>query len=201
MFSWHQLPPVPLKAEGPITAKFLTFGVADFRGAGRYLQALPYGRTANRADYHAVLHEMKGTCSTKHAVLAVVAHEQHLPVVLMLGIYEMHERNTPGVGSVLARHGLASLPEAHCYLLYAGKRIDITRSGAESSQPITDFLHEEVITPEQIGDYKVTVHRNWMQAWLTMNGEKLKGRTLEELWRIREQCIAALTELSVQRDG
>jgi hypothetical protein len=100
------------------------------------------------------LREGKGTCSTKHALLAVLAHEQDLPVVLTLGIYVMHERNTPGVGAVLTRYGLASLPEAHCYLTYAGRRIDITRSGVESTEPMTQVLYEAPIRPEQIGDYK-----------------------------------------------
>jgi hypothetical protein len=46
----------------------------------------------------------------------------------------MHEHNTPGVGEVLARYGLLSLPEAHCYLMYNGMRIDVTRSG--TAEPV-----------------------------------------------------------------
>jgi hypothetical protein len=54
-------------------ADFAARGVADFRAAGRYLQHLPYGRTADRADFVAVLREGRGTCSTKHALLAALA--------------------------------------------------------------------------------------------------------------------------------
>jgi hypothetical protein len=148
----------------------------------------------NRADFRAVLCEEKGTCSTKHALLAALAHEQDLPVVLTLGLYAMHERNTPGVGMVLTRYGLASLPEAHCYLTYSGRRIDVTRSGAEPTEPITQLLHEEAIVPEQIGDYKVTLHRHYMQTWVNANAERVRGRSFEEVWRIREECIAALAQ-------
>jgi len=58
------------------------------------------------------------TCTTKHALLAALAREQHINAQLVLGIYEMSERNTPGVGHVLSRYGLSYIPEAHCHLRY-----------------------------------------------------------------------------------
>ena len=96
--SWEVLPHVPLHDVGPVSTEFIVHGLIDFQAAGRALQRLPYGRTVDRADFRAVLREGKGTCSTKHALLAALAHEQGLPVILTLGIYAMHERNTPGVG-------------------------------------------------------------------------------------------------------
>jgi hypothetical protein len=194
MRSWDALPNVPLRVAGPVTAEFMARGITNFQAAGRYLQALPYGRTANRADFSAVLHEGKGTCSTKHALLATLAHEQQLPVVLTLGIYDMHEHNTPGVGVVLARYGLASLPEAHCYLTYNGTRIDVTRSGADPTEPIARFLYEGAIVPEQIGAYKVALHHQYLQEWVRDNPETLKGRGFKDIWQIREECIAALAQ-------
>jgi hypothetical protein len=194
MYSWQALPVVSLNPIEPLTAELNLRGITDFREAGRYLQALPYGRTTNRADFAAVLREGKGTCSTKHGLLAAVAREQNIPVVLALGIYEMRELNTPGVGSILARNGLAVIPEAHCYLKYEGKRIDITRSGAESAEPISRFLHEETIAPEQIGDYKTALHRQFMQQWLSKNSKALEILSFEDMWQIREECIAALEQ-------
>jgi hypothetical protein len=194
MYSWDVLPHVFLKPVGPLSAEIIARGVPDFRAAGRYLQALPYGRTADRADFRAVLREGKGTCSTKHALLAALAREQDLPVILILGIYDMHEGNTPGVGAVLTRYGLTSLPEAHCYRMYERRRIDVTRSGAEPMEPITQLLYEETIIPEQIGDYKVTLHRQYMQHWVNNQTEMVRGRSFEDMWRIREECIAALAQ-------
>ena len=194
MHSWDALPNVSLRRAGPLSAEIITLGITDFRAVGSYLQTLPYGRTANRADFNAVLCEGKGTCSTKHAFLAALAHEQGLPVVLTLGIYEMQERNTPGVGAVLSRYNLLFLPEAHCYLKYEGLRIDVTRAGVEPNEPITQFLYEEAIVPEQIGDHKVTLHRRFMQQWIDNNAEIVSGRSLVDLWRIREECVAALAQ-------
>jgi hypothetical protein len=113
--------------------------------------------------------------------------------MLTLGIYEMHERNTPGVGKVLNNYGLSFVPEAHCYLTYEGIRIDVTRSGAEPSEPIRKFLHEETITPEQIGDYKVHAHQQFLRQW---RGQTALTRRFgfEEIWKIREECILALSQ-------
>jgi hypothetical protein len=194
MRSWDALPNVSLKPAGPLTAEIMACGITDFRAAGRYLQALPYGRTVNRADFRAVLREGKGTCSTKHAFLAALAYEQKLAVVLTLGIYEMHERNTPGVGAILARYGLTCLPEAHCYLTYAGMRIDTTRSGMVPVEPITRFLHEEAIVPEQIGDYQVTLHQHYMRDWVINHTDTVGSRSFADVWQIREECIAALAQ-------
>jgi hypothetical protein len=194
MYSWEALPAIPLRAAGPMSAEIIARGITDFRAAGRYVQALPYGRTADRADFRAVLREGKGTCSTKHALLAALAEEQNVPIVLTLGIYAMHDRNAPGVGTVLARYNLPSLPEAHCYLTHEGRRIDVTRSGAEPTEPITELLYEEAIVPEQIRDYKVILHRRFMQGWVTNHAEEIRGRSFEEMWRIREECIAALAQ-------
>jgi hypothetical protein len=184
---------VPLTPAGPLSAACIALGLTDLPSVGRYLQALPYGRTAIRGDYQAVLRQSKGTCSTKHALLAALADEQELALALTLGIYEMHERNTPGVGPVLAQYHLAFIPEAHCYVICNATRIDVTRCGVEPAEPISRFLHEETIVPRQIGDYKVAMHRQFMQDWVHHDPEMAAGLSFEQVWQVRELCIAALS--------
>jgi hypothetical protein len=99
----------------------------------------------------------------------------------------MDVNNTPGVGPVLRRYGLDSVPEAHCYLAYRGARLDLTR--AASTEPVVDFLHEESIEPEEIGAYKVHIHRAFMKEWALK-----RDLDFEQTWRIREECILALSE-------
>ena len=137
-----------------------------------------------------MLSERRGTCSTKHALLAALAIEQRLPIHLTLGIYEMSERNTPGVGAVLSMHGLAYVPEAHCYLIYNDTRIDVTRGAVIPTESIARFLHEETISPEQIGEHKVAMHKAWMREWVA---REMPNRNWEQVWKIREECIAALS--------
>ena len=104
----------------------------------------------------------------------------------------MGEANTPGVGAVLSRHGLSTIPEAHCYLTHKGRRIDVTRD-VTPEQPIDRFLHEEPIAPAQIGDYKIALHRRVLAEWIART-PAARGLGLEEVWAIREACIAALGE-------
>jgi hypothetical protein len=58
------------------------------------VRSLPYGRNSDHSDWRLVLGEGRGTCSTKHALLADLARENRRHVALMLGIYEMDEDNT-----------------------------------------------------------------------------------------------------------
>jgi len=190
MESWIILPEAPLNATGPDSEDFLRIGCHSYRSAARYLHDLPYGRNADRAAFRSVLSEGRGTCSTKHALLASVALEQCLAVSLTIGIYDMSEINTPGVGPVLSRHGLDSIPEAHCYLRYSGRRVDITRSGISPQGSITHFHEEWTIEPSQIGAYKLALHQRYLRDWLRERHEP--SFSLEELWRIREACIGAL---------
>jgi hypothetical protein len=193
MHSWEFLEPKPLESNGAITSAFLQLGKQDFRSAGQYIQALPYGRNTHPSDLLVVLTEKRGTCSTKHALLRRLAIEQNWDFALVLGIYEMTEQNTPGVGAVLAKCGLAVLPEAHCYLRAAGIRIDVTRATHQGLvKPISDFLYEEEIDPAQITSYKTGLHKQYLSRWIADNGG-LGGRSLADIWKIREQCIVSLS--------
>jgi hypothetical protein len=115
-------------------------------------------------------------------------------MALVLGIYEMTERNTPGVGPVLQRHGLTGIPEAHCYLRSRDMHIDVTKPTSHGkSEPILHFLHEEEIDPQQITVYKVSVHKTFLKTWVAENAGKA-GLTLADVWKIREECIKRLSQ-------
>ncbi len=190
MDSWNALDPVVLRPAGDISATFIQTGSLDYRAAARFVSRLRYGRNSLAHDPLAVLREGRGTCSTKHALLGRLAMEQRLEIALVVGIYEMDAQNTPGVGGVLEKCGLTSLPEAHCYLRFRGKRIDITDQNGGLPEP--KFFLEEDIVPEQIGEYKAALHREFLQRWIA-EGNVPSRRNLEELWQIREECIAALS--------
>jgi len=179
-----------LVSDGPVTRLFRAAGAQDFVAAAHHIWELPYGRIADRNQLGLVLSEGRGTCTTKHALLADLAREQHIGAQLTLGIYEMSERNTPGVGQVLSKYGLAYIPEAHCFLRYGGERIDVTGAPA-GAEPIEEFLYEEAIAAGQIGVYKNDLHKRFLREWITRT-EAVHGRSLDELWRIRGECIAAL---------
>jgi hypothetical protein len=76
------------------------------------------------------------------------------------------------------------------YLRYGGERIDVTGVPA-GAEPIEEFLHEEPIEVGQIGAYNNDFHKRFLSEWITRT-EAVHGRSLEEVWRMREECIAAL---------
>ena len=186
------LPAVRLGTGGPTTAAFIERGVSSFRDAARFVAALPYGRNSNHSDHLMVLSESKGTCSTKHALLARLAREQNLPISLCVGIYEMDGLNTPGVADVLKTHGLTSIPEAHCYLKRGSQRIDVTVAGTNAArEPIERFFVEVEISPEQVRRYKVQLHQEFVHSWMKATSLP-RAFTFEQLWAIREARIHAL---------
>lgn len=181
-----RLPEFALRPLGPAAQAFLGRGVETYRAAAELVWRLAYGRGAGRDDLQ-VLAERRGTCSTKHALLARLAREHDVDVRLMLVVYLMDGDNTPGVGSVLASHGLTVLPEAHCVLRWDGVDVDMTRrSGLEIAGP---WLLEMEITPEDIVELKGVVHRRFLAQWMVAN---LPGWTLGSLWRAREACVVGL---------
>jgi hypothetical protein len=68
--SLETLPNFDLDPGSTISAQFLFYGKRDYHAAASYVQSLPYSRNSERSDYGLVLAERRGTCSTKHALLA-----------------------------------------------------------------------------------------------------------------------------------
>lgn len=164
-------------------------GITDFEAACAWIKSLPYGRNENKEDVLALFHERCGTCSTKHALLSRLAAEMNLTSVqLCMGIYRMNGTNTPPVAPVLAAAGLEYVPEAHVFLRISGEVMDVTvPQGALDFLP--DLLEERIITPENVPDDKMRWHRAFMTKWIDAQG---LPQSLEEVWAIREACIAAL---------
>ncbi len=180
---------------GEVSTRFRDLGIVRFGIAVDYVAALPSGQNSDGSLFLLVLAEHRGTRSTKHALLAQLSLELKLPLRLILGIFEMSEANTPGVGGVLTKHGLAAIPEAHCYLSDGRNRIDVI--GPPSAFPTEPriFLYEEVIHPEQVGSYERLVHQSFIRRWLLERNLK-DSWNVERLWFVREECIAALSEFT-----
>jgi len=189
--SAYDLPDTTLITNEQISANFIAHGCKTFRGAALYLRDLPYGRNLGTPAHLSVLNEGRGTCSSKHALVVALAHELDLDVRLVLGIYEMDETNTPGVGPTLTAAGLRAVPEAHCWITYGLNPIDLTSPNAQSQFHTRTFVHEEEIEPEQTGSYKAKAHRDFITRWLS--DAQHVNLNSEQVWRIREECIAALS--------
>ncbi|EPX55014.1 hypothetical protein D187_009520 [Cystobacter fuscus DSM 2262] len=184
------LPEFPLREDEPLARGFLALGLGSFEAAARHVWSLPHGRNSDPTDFRLVLPEGRGTSGTKHALLAALARAHGQPVELTLGIYEMHERNTPGVGALLEREGLSGIPEAHCYLVVRHqRRVDLTREepASESTAALACFFEEGPLAPEDLGAPLEERLRAFVRNWA-----KKRGLDAERVWRTREACRAAL---------
>lgn len=156
------------------------------------VKKIPYGRNSNRHDFSLVLTENKGTCSSKHAFLKNYADENLIPEVkLIIGIYKMDEKNTPKIHPLLSKNDLAYIPEAHCYLKIKEDVIDVTTYNSFYEEIKNDLLEEIEITPNQVAEFKIQFHQNFITNWLKNFPQ---NKTFDEIWNIREQCIEKLSK-------
>jgi hypothetical protein len=170
-------------------------GFESFEHLAEHVRTLPYRRTSNAQDPMAVLRQGCGTCSAKHQFLAAVAQGcGHMEVKLIVGIYEMSEDNTPGVGAVLNEASLTSIPEAHCYLSIEGERFDFTGLRVGHSSPFAALLAENIVSPANLPQIKVKLHEQAIAVWASD-----RGISKEAAWTTREACIAALAAKSAYR--
>lgn len=178
-----------LNSEKSVSKKFQELEINSFSEAMIFIKKLPYGRNSNRENFLLVLDEMKGTCSSKHALLKELAIEnQKDEVKLMLGIFRMSEKNIPKIKNTLNQFNLDYILEAHNYLKIRNQIFDCTTSNSFELNFVNDLILEIEIEPYQVVDYKVEFHKNILNDWI-----ESQPFSLEEIWKIREQCISDLS--------
>jgi len=185
------LPDFELDTGIPGMNLFIDLGIRNFTGACGYVHALPYGRNTSRNVFTEVLSEQKGTCSTKHGLLASIAEMHGMEEIhLMVGIFLMSGKTHPKVAPVLEHYGLKVIPEAHAYLRYHDKRYDFTTTKLDISAIEPFIVREQRCEPGQLADWKPMIHRHYLESWLKRQD---LAYTIDELWEIREACIRALS--------
>lgn len=188
-FKKHIFPNIKFEGSMQIASYFLALGITDFYQAIDYVHQLPYGRNSDRTNYLQVLSEKHGACSTKHALIAELARSLNIDLRLKLGLILLDEKNSPSISNILRKYSLASLPEAHVYLDYHGERLDLTFPSATNYSMTYPLLKETFILPEQIGEFKIAWHKAAIKEWLA---SQTLPYGVDEIWKIRELCIAAL---------
>lgn len=158
--------------------------------ACQWVAHLPYRRNSDKNDPLCLFKDLAGTCSTKHATLRRLALEQgRNEVELVLGIVRMDVSFDKKVSSVLAQYGLQYIPEAHNYLRIGASYYDFTSPQSDIGRLRNHLLEEHLLEYNQISDYKVRIHKEYIQQWLQSQSI---GWELDRIWEIREECIKAL---------
>lgn len=177
---------------GDISREFLKLDISTFQEACRFIARLPYGRNANKDNLKSIFVDNCGTCSTKHAILKILAQENDFhEVKLMLGIFKMNAQNTPAVSKTLDKYNLEFIPEAHNYLKFDNEIMDFTKHESYSINFVDSLLFEVEIQPWQISNYKVNFHKKYLENWLLERPDVQFD--LEGIWSIREECIRDLS--------
>lgn len=186
-------PDFDIKSMGQISKEFTDRNIVTFKQASLFIKQLAYGRNADKNNLATVFTDNCGTCSTKHALLKRLADENEFEKVkLIVGLFKMNKKNTPQVSSTLEKYNLEYIPEAHCYLKYEDKIIDLTKLNSKPTDFLDELIEEIEILPEQITDFKVNYHKNYLASWLDKN--KQINLSLNDLWKIREECIQKLSD-------
>lgn len=179
------------ESKGSISTAIKSLNLNTFKDVTKWVSYLDYRRNTDKDNVLCLFDELCGTCSTKHALLKRLADENgNTELKLMLGIFTMNAKNTPAIKRLLKKYKLDYIPEAHNYLRAYNYILDYTGIGINETKFELDILEEIEIQPDQITDYKVSYHRDYLDSWIKENEIPY---SLDEFWKIREECIKALT--------
>ena len=133
---------------GELSKKFLELGVKSFKEACDYVNKINYGYNTNYDDRMIFFKENKGTCTTKHAVIAGLAEELDIPLFKHVGVYKFTEEISTDANEILEKYEIPYVPMAHCFLVYEKFRFDLTEGNCNGKNTsIEEFIYEEKVDP------------------------------------------------------
>lgn len=189
-------PDQTIHRSGPVSETFLSLGISLFQGACRFVHELPYGYNSNRDDMMLLFKEEKGSCTTKHAVIATLARELGLPIEKHIGIYAMVESIVTGTQLILARCKLPYVPMVHCFLVYTDDSkvcpVDLTKGNLNGkNSPIEQFLFNQAVKPDINEKDEYLLYRRVLTTHI-LRRDEFAGVEVKTVLQAREQAIALL---------
>lgn len=185
-------PDFAIAPAGMISEQFIKMHISSFRSACEYVHQLPYGYNTDRDAPMGLFNEGKGTCTTKHAVIATLARELDYPIHKHIGIYAMTETLVTGTEGILKKYNLPCLPMVHCFLVFQTFRVDLTEgnlNGKNSS--IEEFIHTVPVEPNISGKDEYLLYREALQARILTRNE-FEGISVKTVLQAREEGLALL---------
>jgi len=171
---------------GIISAKFLSLGINGFVDACRYVHALPYGYNKDRDDLMILFKENRGTCTTKHAVIATLANELSLPIEKNIGIYAMTEEIVTGTNEILAKYNLPYVSMVHCFLVYGEHRVDLSEGKNNGkNRPIEDFFFTQQVEPNISAKDEYLLYRKALNDHI-LTRKEMAGVEMKQILHARE---------------
>jgi hypothetical protein len=192
MDSYINLPDAIIKTSGKISKKFLELGIKSFKEACEYISNVEYGYNTNYDDDMILFKENKGTCTTKHAVIAALAEELNIPLFKYVGIYKFTEEISTGANELLKKYHIPYVPMIHCFLVYDQYRFDLTEGNNNGKKTtIEDFIHKEKVEPFISRKDEYLILKRVLKE-IILSSEEMKGIKEKTLLKAREESIILL---------
>jgi hypothetical protein len=185
-------PDVPITDRGPISRAFLARGWTTFSEACRHVHRMPYGYNTTREDPLILFRENRGSCTTKHKAVGLLAAELRLPIHKCIGIYAMTEALVTGAERIAAEHDLPYIPVVHCFLSAGTHRVDLTEGNWNGKNgPIDTFLFTARVRPDISEKEEYRLYRQALTTHV-LPREEMAGIDLKTILMAREAALALL---------
>ncbi len=187
-------PDFDLDLTKPLGRLLIDYKIKSFHQALSFVKSLSYKRVSNLDDYTLVVAELCGTCSTKHAFLAALAHENgRHEIQVELAFFKFNATIMPHLASEFEKNQISYLPEGHCYLRTSLGKLDLTSNRFDMDKILTPdtVIETLILSPKQTGNYKQKLHEEYFQNWC-----KRENLPFEPIWQLRQKIIQHLVKIS-----
>ena len=192
MHPYTVFPDKTIVATGPITRTFLGMGIDTLHTACRYVNALPYGYNSDRDDLMILFKEKRGSCTTKHAVIATLASELKIAIDKHIGVYAMTEALVTGTRKILERYHLPYVPMVHCFLVFEKQGVDLSEGNQNGKNgPIDEFLYTVMVEPCISAKDEYLLYRKTLSNHL-LGRPELENAEIRTILKAREEGLALL---------
>lgn len=192
MDSYENLPDGEIKPVGELSKTFLDLGIKTFNDACNYVHNIDYGYNTNYEDKMIFFKEKKGSCTTKHAVIAGLAQELSIPLYKHVCVYKFTEEITTGVQEILNKYEIPYVPMVHCFLVYKNYRFDLTEGNFNGKKKhIDEYIYSEKVEPFISQKDEYLLFKKVLKEKI-LPSKEMKGIAEKTLLKAREESITLL---------
>jgi hypothetical protein len=192
MDSYDNLPNTEIIPVGDLSKKFLDLGINSFKDACDYVHKIDYGYNTNYEDKMIFFKEKKGSCTSKHAVIAGLAEELGIPVHKYVCVYKFTEEITTGAQEILDKYDIPYIPMVHCFLVYNDYRFDLTEGNNNGKKkPIDEYIHAEIVNPFISRKDEYLLFKKILKE-IILPSKEMEGITEKRLLKARGEGITLL---------
>ena len=194
MDSYDKLPDAEIIPLGDISKKFLDLKITSFKEACMFVHKMKYRPNTNINDKMILFKEKCGTCTTKHAVIALLAEELGIPLYKKVCIYKFTEEITTGANTIMKKYEVPYIPMIHCFLVYERYQFDLTEGNNNGKKkPIDEYIHAEKVEPMISSRDEYRLFRKVLKE-IIMESEEMQGVSKSNLLKARQEALLLLVK-------